>query len=359
MQGSFMAAFNFHLADRWFRQLLGNVENMRDYLICFTPDLAKSLIFEKARYIPTSVFTVGRVRISDQLIEIPYFHDQRGHNGVICLILEHQTNVDRYIPLRLMHFDHSYTNAKFVAWEQKASPKKRFNLNPVIPLVFHTGNKPWKRPCTNRQLMDAPKNVIQMASNYEVTVISLREYPLEMFTGSDLPFILALTVARGTCLPQKEYSAAVKKAIEKMYQLKVGEERLRQLLQFMVEWTLHKRNDYEPTDVKAIIDSKTTDSKFKEEYDNMAESTAQRLRAKGRQEGETLGIQKGRVEGRVETLRNVLQKLGVKKYGNLSDTLLQSLHSITDADQLDAMIERIDTAASWTELINIYKNLEV
>ena len=79
-------------------------------------------------------------------------------------------------------------------------------------------------------------------------------------------------------------------------------------------------------------------------------------RQEGRQEGEAIGIQKGEAigiqKGRQGTLRSVVLKLGTKKYGNPTSDDLEQFIAISDVDQLNAILDRIDTVSSWSELLN-------
>ena len=87
-------------------------------------------------------------------------------------------------------------------------------------------------------------------------------------------------------------------------------------------------------------------------------------RQEGRQEGEAIGIQRGEAigiqkgeaigiqKGRQGTLRSIVLKLGTKKYGNPTADDLEQFIAISDVDQLNAILDRIDTVSSWSELLN-------
>ena len=63
--------------------------------------------------------------------------------------------------------------------------------------------------------------------------------------------------------------------------------------------------------------------------------------------------QEGKVEGKVETLRDVLLRQGRKKFGEADATTLQTLQSITDAGRLERMSDAVLDAHSWGELMAV------
>ena len=70
-----------------------------------------------------------------------------------------------------------------------------------------------------------------------------------------------------------------------------------------------------------------------------------------RQEGLQKGLQKGFQEGR-EALQNLLLKLGSRMFGQPAPNHLQKINTFTELNQFETLIHRIDSASSWTELLN-------
>ena len=74
-------------------------------------------------------------------------------------------------------------------------------------------------------------------------------------------------------------------------------------------------------------------------------------RQEGLQEGLQKGLQKGFQEGR-EALQNLLLKLGSRMFGQPAPNHLQKINTFTELNQFETLIHRIDSASSWTELLN-------
>jgi hypothetical protein len=64
---------------------------------------------------------------------------------------------------------------------------------------------------------------------------------------------------------------------------------------------------------------------------------------KGRKQGDELASQRAR--------REVLLKLGTKRFGDPSPEVISIIQSITDLPSLDRLIEQILDARDWNELL--------
>jgi predicted transposase YdaD len=71
----------------------------------------------------------------------------------------------------------------------------------------------------------------------------------------------------------------------------------------------------------------------------------------GLEEGLTRGLVKGRVEGRVEEARELLIKIGAKRFGPLPHALEVMIESISDRTLLETLAIRTLDASSWQDLL--------
>ena len=84
----------------------------------------------------------------------------------------------------------------------------------------------------------------------------------------------------------------------------------------------------------------------------MRDSTAyQAILDEGRAEGEIKGRAEGEIKGRAEEARQLLLRLGRKKWGAVDATVEQTVQAIGDVDRLELLIERVLEAASWQDLL--------
>ena len=69
------------------------------------------------------------------------------------------------------------------------------------------------------------------------------------------------------------------------------------------------------------------------------------------EKGMEKGMEKGRSEGRSEGLVAVLIRLGTKRFGPPTTTLVVELKQITDNERLERLMDRILDAVSWDDLL--------
>ena len=63
-------------------------------------------------------------------------------------------------------------------------------------------------------------------------------------------------------------------------------------------------------------------------------------------------LDEGRIEGRIEEGIRVLLRLGRKKFGPPDTAMEAALSAIQDIDRLEHMLDALDTAKSWGELLS-------
>ena len=80
-------------------------------------------------------------------------------------------------------------------------------------------------------------------------------------------------------------------------------------------------------------------------------STYQAILAEGRDEGRKEGRKEGRNEGRIETFQKMILRQGEIRFGPPDAATQQAVTSITNADRLERMSERVVTAATWEEVL--------
>ncbi len=70
-------------------------------------------------------------------------------------------------------------------------------------------------------------------------------------------------------------------------------------------------------------------------------------------EGMAQGMAQGMARGRTATLRDVVLRLGSKRFGSPDAPVTAALNRIEDPAQLEAMTDRILEAADWDELLAV------
>src|SRR5579872_5574327 len=93
------------LMDRMIRDTLRDPENLHDFLSRALPDLAAGFDYARARLIdPEFTLEDWRRREADLPFEIPYRTGEGEVTALVCVLIEHQSDTDPMMPLRLLFF---------------------------------------------------------------------------------------------------------------------------------------------------------------------------------------------------------------------------------------------------------------
>ncbi|HEY3242243.1 MAG TPA: Rpn family recombination-promoting nuclease/putative transposase [Phycisphaerae bacterium] len=117
------------------RRLFQQPQHLRALLQLCHPELATRLDFRRVELIERSfVSEEYRQREADLLFRLPHRDD---HGAVLVyILLEHQSQADRWMPLRLLSY-------MLAIWDEQRRRQRRGapRLAPIIPLVFYTGKR--------------------------------------------------------------------------------------------------------------------------------------------------------------------------------------------------------------------------
>jgi hypothetical protein len=154
------------LLDRMIRQSLRHPDNLRALLGQAIPDLAGNFDCTRARLLEREFpLDDWRHREADVPLEVPFRLGTGEFWALVVLLVEHQSQEDPVMPLRLLYFAVTYWDRQWRDWEKTPRPRPSFRLNPVLPLVLYTADTPlltwalWRRPAGERA------NLLAVAQN--------------------------------------------------------------------------------------------------------------------------------------------------------------------------------------------------
>lgn len=252
-----------------------------------------------------------------------------GRPVLLYVLFEHQRTVDPLMPFRLL----LYVLRVWQRWRRDHPKAKR--LPAVIPLVLHQGTRPWSGPRRLTELIDLPPGLLQATARHlpelELPLIDLAEPTptfqlLERLARSPLAK-LALAFMQRAVDPDADLAQVLTEqaaAVRLLLRAPGGPEGLRSVL-------LYTFNVRRGLDVGAVFTA--------------AEQAA------GRQAGEVVMntaqelVNKGRVEGRAEGVRELLEHIVHVRFGPeaLPPSLAKRLDAAS-ADELKAWAKHAVTA---------------
>src|SRR2546421_6612805 len=112
------------LADRVIRESLHHPANLRAFLRRAVPTLADGFDCDRARLLDREFpLDDWRHREADLPFEIPYRAGAAELRALVVVLLEHQSDTDPLLPLRLLYFAVTYWDRQWPQWEQLARPR--------------------------------------------------------------------------------------------------------------------------------------------------------------------------------------------------------------------------------------------
>ncbi len=286
-------------ADHIYRESLKKPENLRDLVSDVLPEIARGLDFERAELLDREfLLDDWRRRESDLLFRIPYRDGDTESKTLVCLLLEHQSQPDARMPLRLLIYAVMYWEREWKKWEALPVPRPEFKLTPIVPIVFHTGDRTWN---TSRQLADmlsGPDLFQAFAPSWPVCFWDLAAKSPHELLNSTHTWLKALAVPRAGGEDSVSFSAVLNEAIKQLSALG-GQSKIRwyDLLNFMLSWTVKLRPEMERDQIVETVRHGKHLPPVLQETQNMLQTIADAWVEEGLEKGMEIGREEGREEG--------------------------------------------------------------
>lgn len=324
-------------ADRFFRDALRSPDNLCDFLMDAVPTLAPHFDFARTALLETQFkLPDWTQREADLLFEIPYRFDAGERIALVCVLIEHQTRPDPRMPLRMLLETALYWERQWRAWEDAASPKDEFRLTPVLPLVLHTGARPWGSVRTVVEMLGPPAAFHSFTPAWSPVFWELSAHSPEHLLNADAAFLQVLTVVRAEAEDIAAFGRYFQEALRRLESMR-GSNRVRwvEMVQLIFGWVFHRR-PREEREMWTNLGAATQEDDYrKEEFKAMAQTI-----------GKTL-IE----EAHEDRARHMLLLQGRKRFGEPPPEVFLALQEIEDLDRFDRMTLRMLEVSTWTELL--------
>jgi hypothetical protein len=182
------------LPDRIFRRSLRRPANLSDFLHLVVPRLADGFDCERARLLDREFLTEDwRRREADLPFEVPYRTAGGEEPALVCVLIEHQSDTDPLMPLRLLAYAVGYWDLQWQAWAGSDRPRPPLRLHPVLPIVLYSGARPWGSNRTLADLLGEPAAFHGFAPRWEPIFWNLADQtPAGLLNGGEWSQMLAV-----------------------------------------------------------------------------------------------------------------------------------------------------------------------
>ena len=269
-----------------------------------------------------------RRRESDLLYEIPFRADDGVQLTLVCVLIEHQSEPDPLIPLRTLLYALFFWERQWKDWEQAKPPKTALRLWPVVPLVLHTGPRRWGSNRELADLIDGPDAVRAFAPRWQPLFWDLADHSAKELASENDD-----VAAFGPV-----FEDAVR-ALNPLYN--TDRTRWYDMLRTVVAWAERRRPKPERQKWLEAAEANQPTPEQKSEVHVMSQTIGEAI------------LEEGMVKGAIDQTRRLLLRTARKRFGEPDQVVTDAINAITDLGRLEALYDRIEFVASWSELLQL------
>jgi hypothetical protein len=328
------------LPDRVIRQALHHPANLRAFFRRAVPALADGFDYDRVRFLDREFpLDDWRRREADLPLEIPYRTGVEELLALVVVLIEHQSDADPLMPLRLLYFVVTYWDKQWRDWEQLPRPRPPLRLRPVLPLVLYTGDTSWNTNRAISDLLDEPAAFHIFAPSWQPLFWNLAEQTPEDLLASGEEWLQTLAVLRAQGEPSANFETVFTEALRQLEALH-GRDHVRwyDLLRIVLTWAVWRRPRPEQAALLAAAQASQANVARQQEIQTMAHTIAEAL------------IAEGEIKGALRAARTILQRLLTKRFQSLPEDVVKRIEAASDLGVLQACIDRVLEMQSLEEL---------
>lgn len=255
----------------------------RQFIELVDPELAKILDFSRARRINRKFVLKDFSELEHDITYcIPLIDPETGEEKAVYVytLVEHQSEPDEEMPLRLfLYVGEIYRDQRREREKSRKKGRKhgendqssveadRRWLNPVIPIVFFTGDKKWNHSLKLADMMPPlPKSLYRHIFNWETLFFDLKSVNRERLLMFGSAIGLALRVWQAERETIEELESRVMEAVAGVVGLSDEQrESWERVIWFFLQLIYNRRSENEYNDLYVKIREKTRESNLEHE----------------------------------------------------------------------------------------------
>ena len=332
-----------HFSDRSIRRLLQDPEFVRGLVAIIAPELVALLDFSRgAQQNRSFISDALRERESDVLLRVPFQEAPESEELLIYILIEHQSTVDPTMGFRLLSYMMEIWQEQWRVLQSGTGERRR--LDPILPIVFYTGDGRWTSPLSLTTIMEVPEVLARFVPTFDTLFLGVNAVDPEVLTEPGHPFGWLLSVLQKENAGKSEMSEALVSAVSALSELDETQgSQVRQVLLYFIQLIVHRRSAEEREDLIELIRQHSRDES---EVIIMAQTTADLLIEQGKAEG----IIEGKAEGIIEGKKAAILQLLHLRFQNVPETLTERITSVETLSHLDTFLEQAMTAQSLDDI---------
>ena len=323
------------------RFLLENSKNVRDLLMLADPEVAGALDLRHLTRLEGTLVKRDFRRVeSDVILRAPLRVRRTGEKNVwIYVLIEHQSEPDRWMPLRLLDYVLEIYRTQEREAKRRHGHRVRPALEPVLPVVFYTGTRRWDDVGTLRDLVPAAERIAVDIPTVHPLYLNLPALDADVLEtgGGYLGWVLRLVQGRKT--PPVKFRRLVARVVRKLEAIpRADEARWRELLVYIHALIYNARHSAAQPGLQREIEASVAAGARQREVTHMGRTIAEDL------------IERGRAEGERKAARATLIRQLRVRFGELPDNMVATVQACDDLERLNMWLDRFATAATLDDV---------
>ena len=318
--------------DRSARWLFKEKENIRGLVEIVASELVDFLDFNRIKEHNRSHITDTLKELeSDMIFSVPFQSDVDTDELIIYILIEHQSTVDPMMGFRVLYYMCQIWDEQRRDLEASDVPKRKWRLQPILPIVFYTGKQRWQTPINLTEIMDLPQILGRFVPSFDTLFLGVMDKDPSELTKSDNPFGRLLKVLQHERANEDSIREAMHEVFAHIDRLdSVSASQLRNVILYFYHIIFFRRSTSERYKWLAFMKAQTQD----EEVQNMVLTSAEAL------------ILQGGIRAKQESILKLMQH----KFDGVPDSVTDRITQIDDISRLDTLFEEVIKASTLIDI---------
>ncbi len=339
---SYADAIIRHFRENGLKLLLQHPAHARDLLTLGRYDHVGAIDFRRMTVDPTTYVAADYRHVSADLVLKAPFRGRQGRRRrtiTLYILIEHQSEPDAIMLLRVLEYLVQVYKAQLRAWERRHGSAAGFRLEPVLPVVLYTGTTAWESLGRLIDLMDLGELFADVTPAFRplfVALPALSGAELES-AGGELGWILELMKQRRE--RPEDFRTLVTRVVAHLEGLSAAEwGRWRDLLSYLLALVYHDRAASEHEGLRELIAASVRSDDRQREVQVMGKTMAEVVREEGRK------------EEAVRSRQDILLRLLRGRFRKVPKEVERVIRATGDVARLDGWLDVILTVDSLSDM---------
>ncbi len=238
--------------------------------------------------------------------------------------------------------------------EASDTPKSKWRLRPILPIVYYTGSQRWQTPLSLTEVMDVPGVLARFVPSFDTLFLGVKDTDASDLTKTGHPLGWLLTVLQKEHADKEILWEALQAALSYLDTLEPTQAtQYHNAILYLWHLVVFRRPKEEREDFIQLMQAHTHGKEVENMWQTTAEVLIEQGKAEGIEQGKAEGIEQGEKKFAVES---ILDMLGIRFPSKDVQSLKPQLEEISDLNRLKSLNRATNTTDSFEEFTEMLQN---